>query len=165
MIFLTTSCHAITQVPRRLVSPRVMWPFISQHFPLTDSPATGPRFVLGALRRPEFDLILRRAERRRGRLRASSKAPRDPETSEWPGVGPIEHHDSSGDELSDTNSQDGVTRGSPQWSPESSGPPKSVWFAEDDDLSPEELPRLVPRPYWRNKPPAPRGTSGVPVAT
>ncbi|MPC83445.1 hypothetical protein E2C01_078156 [Portunus trituberculatus] len=135
-----------------------------------EAPATGPRFVLGALRRPEFDLILRRAERRRERQRGLLKPSREPETSEWPGVGPITHHDSSGDELSDAESPEGVSPGADKWSRESSGQPagthaeKSVWF-EDEDLSPEELPRLVPRPYWRNKPPAPRGTGSVPVAS
>ena len=147
--------------------------FVTEEARVPEAPATGPRFVLGALRRPEFDLILRRAERRRERLRGSSKALRDPETSEWPGVGPIAHHDSSGDDLSDTELQEGTSRdsGTGQWSPESSGHPrgphveKSVWFAEDEDLSLEELPRLVPRPYWRNKPPAPRDSGSVPVAT
>lgn len=144
--------------------------FVTEMVRFTEAPATGPRFVLGALRRPEFDLILRRAERRRERLRGSSKPSREPETSEWPGVGPIAHHDSSGDELSDTELPEGASRATDKWSRESSGHPagthaeKSVWF-EDEDLSPEELPRLVPRPYWRNKPPAPRGSSSVPVAS
>lgn len=144
--------------------------FVTDIGHVTEAPATGPRFVLGALRRPEFDLILRRAERRRERLRGSSKPSRDNETSEWPGVGPIAHHDSSGDDLSDAEVPEGASRGADKYLHESNGhhagthAEKSVWF-EDEDLSPEELPRLVPRPYWRNKPPAPRGTTSVPVAS
>ncbi|KAG7174302.1 putative phosphatase 1 regulatory subunit 42-like [Homarus americanus] len=136
----------------------------------TESVATGPRFVLGALRRPEFDLILRRAQQRSMAATASSL---DVELQlgirEWStletaegNVAPsnsregLANQDSSGNDLTDTDapSQEGVAHDA-QWSTNLS-PEKSVWFAGGEEPFIDDLPRLVPRPYWRNKPPVPR---------
>ncbi|XP_071552917.1 uncharacterized protein [Panulirus ornatus] len=56
--------------------------------------ATAPRFVLGALRRPEFDLVLRRAQRRRARVRAPPlEADLDPSLRDWSASGGVAEDD------------------------------------------------------------------------
>nr|XP_027210824.1 protein phosphatase 1 regulatory subunit 42-like [Penaeus vannamei] len=119
--------------------------------------ATGPMFVLGALRRPEFDLILSRAQRRAKALEREAAATSP--GSELEGLDEDRFFASNG------GAPEGGRRGDEDddahWSGGSrarGGAPleKNVWFPAGDASPPEELPRLVPRPYWRNKPPAPR---------
>lgn len=73
---------------------------------------------------------------------------------------PYENDSSS----SDMEAVAGPSQAAQQWlkgseAPLPTGAPseKSVWFAGDEDEETvEELPRLIPRPYWRNKPTVPR---------
>ncbi|KAK3866548.1 hypothetical protein Pcinc_027933 [Petrolisthes cinctipes] len=144
-----------------------------------DIPATGPRYVLGALRRPEFDLILKLSQRRARQQKVVHESEDEAELDYRTYVSG--QRDSSGDdddEFTDTDdNRTGTTRGAggrgARWSSPSSSytgrvgmiaHERSVWFADeedDDEEAPftEELPRLVPRPYWRNKSPVSRVTS------
>lgn len=117
-------------------------------------------FVLGALRRPEFDLILSRAQRRAKALeREAAATSPGSELEDWSVLDEDRFFASNG------GAPEGGRRGDEDddahWSGGSrarGGAPleKNVWFPAGDASPPEELPRLVPRPYWRNKPPAPR---------
>ncbi|XP_068241386.1 protein phosphatase 1 regulatory subunit 42-like [Palaemon carinicauda] len=129
-----------------------------------EPPATGPSFVLGALRRPEFDMILSRAQRQTMRAYLASKEREldtdrlsDEEEEDWQ-----ESRNKMIDSVATPGEKgpDEDARTSDQWGDKSLVPAndipleKSVWFASDDDPSMDEIPRFIPRPYWRNKPPA-----------
>lgn len=119
-------------------------------------------FVLGALRRPEFDLILSRAQRRaRAFEREGTAASPGSELEDWSVLDEERFYVSNGEIPEERRRADEPDDA--HWPASSTarargeGPlERNVWFTAGEASPPEELPRLVPRPYWRNKPPAPR---------
>ncbi|KAK7073189.1 hypothetical protein SK128_009549 [Halocaridina rubra] len=142
-------------------------------------PATGPRFVLGALRRPEFDLILNRAQRLSINSYLATTAEEDLQESKTAKSSnyqdgeddeeePSKDHTEGGNDISDSitlpKDVSGNTENT-QWHNNSASAiyplEKSVWFAAEDEPPMEEVPRFIPRPYWRNKPPASKPKSSL----
>lgn len=131
--------------------------------------ATGPSFVLGALRRPEFDLILRRGQRR-----SLARGSGDPDDhlrhaiTQWSTQEDLNGNSSENDASDTEDVSQGNTSHDDHRSliAHAASPEKSVWFVGDEDPSCEEAPRLIPRPYWRNKPHIPRtNTIKTPTVT